>query len=88
MALPDDPHETGFYATVAGIALTGVVWIWKSWFGVKRDLRDDRKGDLINGTYEATLKMLRERNDDLERRLHERDMEIDRLRAQVRQLGG
>lgn len=59
MALPDDVGQN-WLAIWLTAALGALGVAWKSWFSVRKDVRDDRKSEVVNGTYEAIIRALRD----------------------------
>lgn len=88
MPLHSDDPGSGWIA-LSLTAIVGAIGLaYRSWFGVRRDVRDDRKGESVNGTYESVLKMLREQlKEEIDRRVRAeaRIMELEaKLRAMTR----
>lgn len=77
-----DGDNHGVLALIATAIVTGAGALWKIWFAVKRDVRDDKKGDVIHGTYEEIIvslraqlreeRQLREAAEERAQMLHER----------------
>lgn len=60
MTMPDDAGQHSWIAILMVAILGALGTAWKSWFGVRQDRRTDRKGEVVNGTYESVIKTLRE----------------------------
>jgi hypothetical protein len=85
---PNDPDQQGWIAGI--LAFAGLLFgaAWKSWFGVRKDARDDRRGQIINGTYEGVVTILREQlAQEIERR-HRAETRVAELEAKLRALSG
>lgn len=60
MTMPDDAGQHGWIAVWLTAILGALGVAWKSWFGVRKDARDERKSEVVNGTYESVIATLRE----------------------------
>lgn len=84
MPIPDDPGPSGWAAIWLTAALGAFGVAWKSWFGVRKDARDDRSGLTLTETYEAIIKHLRAEL-ETERRLRiAAEQRVDELQAELR----
>jgi len=88
MALQPDESQGGWAAIILAGIVTALGVLWKSWFSLRGDMRADRKGEVTNGTWEATIRMLREQL-EAERALREEaESEARELRKMLRECMG
>lgn len=95
MQIPQGDENSSAWAWLMAAIITGGGILYKAWFALRRDLRDDRKGATGTVTYEELIASLREQLREERRlraeieaaaakRIDELEAKVDLLEARLR----